>query len=655
MDMMIKKYVLQILLTVVVALAMISGLNAQALGPQPLAYHSVGLHIDGTVYTWGNNSNGQLGDNTTTRRETPGKVLKGAYSGTTYLGDDNNNKITAVALGNSHSIALAADGTVYSWGNNGCGQLGDNSSTQRETPVRVLKGAYSGTTYLGDDSNNKITAVALGYVHSIALAADGTVYSWGCNSHGRLGDNTTIWRDTPVRVLKGAYNGTTYLGDDINNKITAVALGGSHSIALAEDGTLYSWGNNSNGQLGDNTITQRDTPVRVLKGDYNGTTYLGDASNNKIIAFALSEYNSIALAEDGTVYTWGYNWFGQIGDNTTTKRETPVRVLKGAYNGTTYLGDDSNNKIIAVATGYCYCIALAEDGTVYSWGYNGNGRLGDNTTTQRETPVRVLKGAYSGTTYLGDNSSNKIIAVTAGYSHSIALAADGTGYSWGDNLFGRLGDNTTTDRHIPIKVKGVGGTGDLALPVELISFTATAVNGQVILKWSTESEIDNIAFIIERSADKENFKLLAKIKRRGPASSRNDYSFTDKTVEVGQVYYYRLSDVSLQGEITTYPLVFIELVKPPKETLLEKAYPNPFNPQTNITYHLPEATQVKITVFDLLGRTVNELYNGHMPAGSYHIDWNGTNENGIKVSNGVYVISMQTDNTRQIQKVMFMK
>ncbi|MBN2412086.1 T9SS type A sorting domain-containing protein [candidate division KSB1 bacterium] len=650
-----KKCILLILLTVVFAVSMISGLNAQALGPQPLAYHSVGLHIDGTVYTWGNNSNGQLGDNTTTQQETPVKVLKGTYSGTTYLGDENNNKITAVALGNSFSIALAADGTVYCWGNNGCGQLGDNSSTQSETPVRVLKGAYNGTTYLGDDSNNKITAVSLGYVHSIALAADGTVYSWGCNSHGRLGDNTITWSDTPVRVLKGVYNGTTYLGDDINNKITAVALGGSHSIALAEDGTLYSWGNNSNGQLGDNTTSQREAPVRVLKGDYNGTTYLGDAGNNKIIAIALSEYNSIALAEDGTVYTWGNNNFGQIGDDTTIKRETPVRVLKGAYNGTTYLGDDSNNKIVAVATGYCYCIALAEDGTVYSWGYNGNGRLGDNTTTQQETPVRVLKGAYDGTTYLGDNSSNKITSVTAGYAHVMALTADGTVYSWGDNLFGRLGDNTTTESHIPVKVKGVGGTGDLALPVKLISFTATTIDGQVILKWSTESEIDNVAFIIERGADKENFKLLAKIKGRGSASSRTDYFYTDKTVEAGQVYYYRLSDVNVQGETTTYPPVFTQPVKPPKETLLEKAYPNPFNPQTNITYHLAEDAQVKITVFDLLGRTVNELFNDHMQAGSYHIYWNGTNESGIKVSNGVYVICMQTGNTRQIQKVIFMK
>jgi alpha-tubulin suppressor-like RCC1 family protein len=627
------------------------------LGPQPLALHSVGLHADGTVYCWGRNGNGQIGDNTTTTpRINPVKVLNGAYSGTMYLGDDSNNKMTAVALGRLYSMALAADGTVYTWGDNNCFQLGDNSNTQRETPVRVLKGVYSGTTYLGDDSNNKMVAVALGYFHSTALAADGTVYTWGNNDNGRLGDNSIIQKETPVRVLKGAYIGTTYLGDDGNNKIIAVALGGSHSIALAEDGTVYTWGNNSNGQLGDNSTTQRETPVKVLKGDYSGTTYLGDDSNNKIIAVAVSEYNSIALAADGTVYCWGNNNFGQIGDNTTTTpRINPVKVLNGAYSGTMYLGDDSNNKIIDVALGYCFSIALAADGTVYSWGNNGNGRLGDNSIIQKETPVRVLKGAYSGTTYLGDDGNNKIKDVTSGYSHSIALSADNTVYAWGDNSSGQLGDSTITERYIPIKVKGVGGIGDLSLPVGLSSFFATAGNGQVTLTWTTESEFNNAMFLIERSTDNENYKLLADIQGQGTTSSRTDYSYTDITVEAGQSYYYCLSAESVQGGITTYPPIFIQLDELPEETWLERAYPNPFNPQTYIVYHLAEATQVKIMIFDIFGRTVKELYNGRQLAGSYQIYWNGTNENGMKASSGVYMIRMQTETTIKIQKVIFMK
>jgi alpha-tubulin suppressor-like RCC1 family protein len=131
--------------------------------------------------------------------------VKGAYSGTTYLGDDSSNKITAVAGGNYSSVALAADGTVYTWGYNGTGQLGNNSTTSSSTPVRVVKGAYSGTTYLGDDSSNKMTAVAVAHWHSIALAADGTVYTWGRNGSGELGNNNYPTNSsTPVRVVKGA-------------------------------------------------------------------------------------------------------------------------------------------------------------------------------------------------------------------------------------------------------------------------------------------------------------------------------------------------------------------------------------------------------------------------------------------------------------------
>jgi len=427
---------------------------AQALGPQPTAYHTVGLHSDGTVYTWGSNTYGKLGDGTYDDSSTPVKVKKGAYDGTTYLGDNSNNKIIAVALGGDHSTALAADGTVYTWGYNVVGQLGDGTYDDSSTPVKVLKGEYAGTTYLGDDPDNKIIAVALGQYYSIALAADGTVYTWGYNDNGQLGDGTTTTRLTPVKVLKGEYAGTTYLGDDSDNKITAVALGWKHSIALAADGTVYTWGDNDKGQLGEGTNTDSSTPVKVKKGAYSGTTYLGDAPNNKITAVAVGCSYSIALAADGTVFTWGDNIEGQLGEGTNTDSSTPVKVKKGAYSGTTYLGDDPNNKITVVALGYAHSIALAADGTVFTWGYNVNGQLGDSTTTDGNTPVKVKKGAYNGTTYLGDDSNNKITAVALGQEFSVALAADGTVFTWGDNYSGQLGDGTTTDRYVPVKVSG---------------------------------------------------------------------------------------------------------------------------------------------------------------------------------------------------------
>ena len=158
---------------------------------------------------------------------------------------------------------------------------------------------------------------------------------------------------------------------------------------------VYTWGYNPFGSLGNNTTTNSSSPVLVLKGAYSGTTYLGDDSSNKIIMMSAYGYTVIALDENGLVYTWGRNQSGQLGDNSTTDRLTPVKVLKGEYSGTTYLGDDSSNKIIAVANGEVHCVALAADGTVYAWGKNNAGMLGDNSTTDRLTPVKVLKGEYS--------------------------------------------------------------------------------------------------------------------------------------------------------------------------------------------------------------------------------------------------------------------
>ena len=337
----------------VILWASASSLQSQNLGPFVNAYHSVGLNEDGTVYTWGRNNVGQLGDNTTTNRSDPIKVLKGAYSGTTYLGDDSDNKITAVAIGYRHSMALATDGTVYAWGANGYGQLGDNTTTNRSTPIKVLEGAYSGTTYLGDDSDNKIIAVSTGVFHSLALANDGTVFAWGANEYGNLGDNSTTNSSVPVKVEDGAYSGTTYLGDNSDNKITAVSAGGNYpSIALAEDGTVFAWGYNAPGNLGDGTTTSRSTPVKVLKGAYSGTTYLGDNSSNKIISVAAGESHSVALARDGSVFAWGRGTLGQLGDGTSSNRSTPVKVT--GVGGSGYLSLDKNAPTVS-------SVALASD------------------------------------------------------------------------------------------------------------------------------------------------------------------------------------------------------------------------------------------------------------------------------------------------------
>ncbi|WP_309889956.1 PKD domain-containing protein [Archangium sp.] len=243
----------------------------------------------------------------------------------------------AITSGESHSASLKKDGTVWAWGANNLGQLGDGTTTQRLSPVQV-----SGLT--------GVTGLDAGEAHSLALRQDGTVWTWGYNTDGQLGDGTTTHRSSPVQVpgLSG---------------VTALAPGRTHSLVLRQDGTVWAWGANSNGQLGDGTTLQRNSPVKVT--GLSGVT-----------AIAAGIFHTLALRQDGTVWAWGTNGNGQLGDGTTTQRNSPVQVA--GLSGVTAL------------TGcYTHSVALRQDGTVWAWGHNYYGQLGDGTTTPRSSPVQV--------------------------------------------------------------------------------------------------------------------------------------------------------------------------------------------------------------------------------------------------------------------------
>jgi alpha-tubulin suppressor-like RCC1 family protein len=344
-------------------------------------FGSLAAKSDGTVWAWGLNSNGQLGDGTTIDRTAPVQV-----SGLSDV-------LSVSAAESNYSLALKSNGTVFAWGWNGYGVLGDGTSTERHTPVQVsgLSGA---------------TAVSAAYAHSLALKSDGTVWAWGLNNNGQIGDGTSTERHTPVQVsgLSG---------------VTAVSAQFGHSLALKSDGTVWAWGRNSDGELGDGTTTNRLTPVQV-------------SGLSDVTVIAAGQYYSLALKSDGTVWTWGSNGHGELGDGTTTQRLTPVQV--GGLSGVT---------ITAVASAYESSLALTSGGTVMAWGLNGHGQLGDGTTTNRTAPVQVHginnAGMLSGVT-----------AVAAGDRHSLAQKSDGTVLAWGANYKGQLGDGTTTERHTPV-------------------------------------------------------------------------------------------------------------------------------------------------------------------------------------------------------------
>jgi len=361
--------------------------------------HTAALRNDGTVWEWGFLYGGGGQHNT--------PVLKKGVS-----------DVIDVAAGIGHTVALKRDGTVWTWGSGNYGGLGNGTTTSTDTPVQV-KGE-NGVGYL-----TGVVAVEGGGGHVMALESDGTVWAWGKNSGGQLGNGTAGEfenKSTPVQV-KGE-GGAGYL-----TGVKDIAVGGLHSLALKSDGTVWAWGYGASGQLGNGpTGSQSATPVQV-KGPNNE----GFLTNVTDVAAGSSDH-SVAVKSDGTVWTWGDSYQGgKLGNGTTSSSAyTPVQVKNET--GTGFL-----TNALSVAGGDNHTLAVMKDGTVRAWGYNGAGQLGDGTFADKSIPVQV--------------KVDGVKAVDGGRNHTVALKTDGTVWTWGLNDSGQLGDGTTVTRNpTPVKV-----------------------------------------------------------------------------------------------------------------------------------------------------------------------------------------------------------
>jgi alpha-tubulin suppressor-like RCC1 family protein len=333
--------------------------------------------------------------------------------------------IVEVWGGAAEFIALRSDGTVWDWGVNDGGKLGNGLSTpwsaigtnpasDRHLPFQVL--GPGGTGHL-----NSIVAIAGAERHNIALKNDGTVWAWGWNNFGMLGLGTT----TDGMLPKGANDGIDFPSQIPNfNSVIAINARGYHTMAKKSDGTIWTWGLNTWGQLGDGTNSNRWSPTRVTSLVGHTIDYIAGGGD-----FCM------ALLSNHTVLSWGRNDFGEVGNGTFNTigqfLPTPVVQTTGLTN------------IKAIAAGWSFAVALSADGTVWTWGLNNHGQLGDGTTTNRNRPVQV-------------HGLSNVIQVSAGDNHIAVLKSDGTVWAWGWNAtYGQIGDGTAIDRHTPVQVRGL--------------------------------------------------------------------------------------------------------------------------------------------------------------------------------------------------------
>ncbi len=360
--------------------------------------HSAAIKADGSLWMWGANGYGQLGDGTEGAKTTPVKIM-----------DD----VASVALGGFHSAAIKTDGSLWAWGRNDDGQVG--AQANGATPVKIM-----------DD----VASVSLGGYHSAAIKTDGSLWMWGRGKDGQLGTGSIRSSAEPIKIM-----------DDV----ASVSLGGHYSAAVKKDGSLWVWGRNFAGCIGDGTYERRFEPVKIM--DNVASVSLGGSC-------MLERGHTAAIKTDGSLWMWGYNVFGQLGDGTNEDKATPVKVMDGVASAS--LGAETT-------------AAIKKDGSLWTWGNYECGVVGNEQVESRNTPAMLAAG---------------IADVCVGSNHTLAVGTDGALSTWGFNEKGELGDGSSglnQDRYVPaIVMDGVAlpnGLAPLPSPSDVIpsdSFTVDA-------------------------------------------------------------------------------------------------------------------------------------------------------------------------------------
>ena len=381
---------------------------------------SFAIQSDNSLWAWGDNRHGQIGNGTTSKWENPElypipiKVMENAV---------------AVSAGSTHVMVIRTDGSLWAWGRNNFGQLGDGTITIYDDNWEII-----------EDNNQNIPikiiedviAVSAGSEHTTAITADGSLWAWGANHRGQLGNGTIAQWDepelNPVRIMEN---------------VVYVSAAQDHTMAIRTDGSLWAWGANHRGQLGNGASTQWDepNPIKVMEN---------------VIAVSAENWRTMAVTADGILWAWGSNMSHSLGDGTNIDRYNPTRIMTG----------------IACISG---SMAIDTNGGLWVWGSNSFGELGDGSTMTRYSPMRVTED---------------IVSVSGGSFHTMAIKDDGSLWTWGRNDYGQLGDGTVTI----VSEIGVIEDNDQRRPIRIMDNLLLPIREKNILRNGEEcvGEVSNV-------------------------------------------------------------------------------------------------------------------------------------------------------------------
>jgi alpha-tubulin suppressor-like RCC1 family protein len=345
------------------------------------------------LFTWGTGPTGQLGNSTLGTRSSPVQIGSSSW--------------TAVSAGNGHTLAIRSGGTLFAWGAGSSGQIGNSTQNNQSSPIQIGSSSWTAVSNGGNSAQ------------SFAIRSDGLLFAWGSGTSGALGDGTATVAgfSSPVQIGSSSW--------------TAVSMGTSGARAIKSGGVLYAWGLNTSGQQGDSTLTNKSSPTAMgnnLATQQSSPVQIGSSSWT---AVSSGFSHAAAIRSGGTLFTWGVGGGGGLGDGTTVSKSSPVQIGSSSWTAVSLGG-------VGGGTSLGNTVAIRSGGTLFAWGYNIYGQIGDNTSVSKSSPVQIGSSSWT--------------AVSACETSIAAIRLGGTLFTWGNGTTGQLGDGTAVTKSSPVQI-----------------------------------------------------------------------------------------------------------------------------------------------------------------------------------------------------------